>query len=270
MSALRDAVKTVKTEITASELYRYLEKMIPSSLSCEWDNDGAMVIHDKDALIRRVLLTLDVTVDALAYASENSCEAVISHHPLIFRPLASLTDDTVAARAAIYAVRHNITVLSYHTRLDALENYGVNDTLADVLGITGCEAFGPEGEEIGRIGNLQRPVSFEAFCSVVKEKLGSGTLITVDAGRTVRRVALIGGDGKDYLIPAVRAGADTFLTGRCGYNLDIDAYQYGINVIEAGHYNTEAVVLKSLQKMINEQFPNIDILYYKSDATKAI
>lgn len=255
--------------IKICELSEYLESSIPAALSCEWDNDGVMVCADKNAPVSRILMTLDVTLDALKYAHENGCEAVISHHPLIFRLVSSLTEETAASRAAIYALLHGITVLSYHTRLDALPEYGVNDTLSGLLGIKGCESFGPVGEEIGRIGCIDHPVPFAEFCGTVKEKLGSGTLITVDAGREVRKTALLGGDGKDYLIPAIKAGADTFLTGRCGYNLDIDAAQYGINVIEAGHYNTEAPVLASLEKLISREFEGLEFLHFNSDRTKA-
>ena len=71
-------------------------------------------------------------------------------------------------------------------------------------------------------------------------------------------------------MPAIWAGADTFLTGRCGYNLDIDAAGYGINVIEAGHYNTEAPVLKSLQRLISDEFGGLEFVYYNSDKTKIV
>lgn len=256
--------------ITVRELAQYLDEKIPRSLSCEWDNDGVMVCADDGTAAGRILLTLDVTLDALEYAYSDGCGCVISHHPLIFRPLRSLSGDTVSSRAAVYALTHGITVMSYHTRLDALERYGVNDTLCNILGVENAVPFGPDSEAIGRFGNISTFKTLSDFCADVKEALGAGGLVVVDAGREVRKVALIGGDGKDYLIPAIEAGADTFLTGRCGYNLDIDAAGYGINVVEAGHYNTEAPVLTSLQKLISEEFDDIEFVYYNSDKTKIV
>ncbi len=256
--------------IKIRELALFFDERIPRSLSCEWDNDGVMVCADKDAPVRRILLTLDVTLCALEYANEHGCDTVISHHPLIFRPLSALTTDNVSARTAIYAVKSGINVLSYHTRLDALPLYGVNDTLADILELRQCLPFGPSGEQIGRIGYLENPAEFTDFCQLVKNKLGVKTLITVGARRDTHRVALLGGDGKDYLLSAFEAGADTFITGRCGYNLDIDAAQYGINVIEAGHYNTEAPVLSSLERLMSSQFAGFEFVYYNSDSTKVI
>lgn len=254
---------------TVRGLAQYLDERIPRSLSCEWDNDGVMVCGG-DGELKKILLTLDMTADALEFAANCGCECVISHHPLIFKPLRSLAGDTVSSRAAIYAITHGITVMSYHTRLDALEDYGVNDTLCGILGVENAVTFGPAGEAIGRIGELREPFAFDDFCVNVKDSLGSGGLVVVDAGREVKKIALIGGDGKDYLMPAIAAGADTFLTGRCGYNLDIDAAGYGINVIEAGHYNTEAPVLKSLQRLISEKFGGIEFVYYNSDKTKIV
>lgn len=256
--------------IRINELSSYLENVIPSSLSCEWDNDGVMVCSDTEASVNRILLTLDVTMEALRFAKQQNCDTVISHHPLIFKPIRALTSGTPSTDAALYAVQNSINVLSYHTRLDALPVYGVNDTLSDLLEMNNGQAFGPEGEEIGRIGVLEKSHEFDTFCEFVKNKLGVSTLITVDSGREVHKLAMIGGDGKDYLIPAIKAGADTFLTGRCGYNLDIDAAYYGINVIEAGHYNTEAPVLKSLEKLISREYAEFEILFYHSDRTKAV
>ncbi len=256
--------------IKIRELSSYLDEVIPRSLSCDWDNDGVMVCADNGSPLHRILFSLDVTMGALMYAHDTGCDTVISHHPLVFRPLRSLSDETCSSRAAIYAVRNGINVLSYHTRLDALPEYGVNDTLAGLLNIENAEPFGPAGEAIGRIGTLISPTPFAEFCDSVKKALDVGTLITVDAEREVHNVAFLGGDGKDYLMPALKCGADTFVTGRCGYNLDIDAGEYGINVIEAGHYNTEAPVLKSLERLISREFAGIEFDYYNSDATKAV
>lgn len=257
-------------DIKIKELAAYFDEVIPKSLSCDWDNDGVMVCPDFDAPVKRILLTLDVTIGALKYACDTGCDTVISHHPLLFKPLKSLSCVTPSSKAAVYALKNSINVLSYHTRLDALQNYGVNDTLSSLFGLLETKPFGPVGEEIGRVGRLEGELPFEAFCDKVKNALNVGTLIVVDAGRKVSSVAVLGGDGKDYLMPALYSGADTFVTGRCGYNLDIDAYEYGINVIEAGHYNTEQPVLRSIERMISRDFAGIVFEYYSSDATRAM
>lgn len=224
------------------DLYDRLDETIPSSLSCEWDNDGLMCCPDPDREVRRVLLTLDVTQAAAEYAEEKGFDAIISHHPLIFRPLPSLI-----SRKLIRLVRNNITVMSFHTRLDKLDN-GVNRVLAEKIGITDASAFSEEG--IGLIGTLEEPVMPELFCEIIKKSLDCPVLELVTAGLPCSRIAVVGGDGKDCLSDAVRAGCDTYLTGSMSYNSLTDASEIGINIIAAGHFFTENPVLEKIEQII--------------------
>ncbi len=226
----------------AENLYVKLDERIPSSLSCEWDNDGLMCCPDPDREVRKILLTLDVTQGASDYASENGFDVIVSHHPLIFRPMPSLV-----SRKLIGLVRNNITVMSFHTRLDKLDN-GVNRALAEKIGMTDPSPFSAEG--IGMIGTLENPVMPELFCETVKSSLGCPTLELVTAEVPCRRIAVVGGDGKDCLSDAVNAGCDTYLTGSMSYNSLTDAAEFGINVIAAGHFYTENPVLEKLEQII--------------------
>ena len=70
-----------------SELYQYLDERIPRSLSCEWDNDGLMCCPDADREVKRVLLALDITEDVVDAAIAGRYDVIVSHHPLVFRPV---------------------------------------------------------------------------------------------------------------------------------------------------------------------------------------
>lgn len=250
--------------MTVKELYRVLDEAIPASLSCEWDNDGLMCSPDLSAPVKRILLTLDVSEAAVDYAIHNGCDLIISHHPMIFRPLSSLTEENFTARKALKCILNGISVFSFHTRLDIVEG-GVNDRLANVLGLSDTELFGDaETPTIGRIGNIDA-ISMEDFADLVKDKLGVPALQTVELGKVVRRVALVGGDGKDFLKPAMRAGADVYLTGTLSYNSMVDAADLGLQVIEAGHFFTENPILDVLSQMVTAADPNLAILTYHSD-----
>lgn len=254
--------------VTVKELYSYLNGEIPSALSCEWDNDGLMVCRDENRDVKKILLTLDVTDGAIEYAVDGGFDVIISHHPLIFRPIKSLSPSDLTARRAIKSLVGGVSVMSFHTRLDAVDG-GVNDVLCELIGVTDAEPFGPTGEEIARVGTVP-PVSIYDFAKTVQTKLGADTVIVTSAGKDVNRVAILGGDGKDYVTSAVKCGVDTFVTGRCGYNVDVDARDLGINIIEAGHYYTEAPVLCRLAEMIESRFAGILIEYYDSNPTKAL
>ena len=71
--------------MTFYELYKILDERFPTSLRCEWDNDGIMCTSNLENEVKRVLIALDVTMDTVRYAIENGFDTAISHHPLVFR-----------------------------------------------------------------------------------------------------------------------------------------------------------------------------------------
>ncbi len=254
---------------TLQQMYSYLDRLIPVELSCEWDNDGLMVCPDKHAEVKKVLLTLDVTAKAIEYAVDEGFDTIVSHHPLIFKPLKNLSgDDPVSARV-MTLVKNGISVLSFHTRLDALDG-GVNDSLAELLGLEDVEMLPGDPDMIGRIGSLDYPCDFSEFVNKVKDELGSPFVNVIDAQLDVSRVALCAGDGKDLLKAAFEAGADTYLTGTLSYNAMVDAAELPMNIIEAGHFHTENHVLYMLADLIEELDSDIETEIYESNPISSI
>ncbi len=250
--------------MTVKELYQRLEARIPFALSCEWDNDGIMCCPDLSASVKKILLTLDVSHAAVDYAIEQGCDLIISHHPMIFKPLNAVHEENFTAHKVLKLIANGISVFSFHTRLDIVEG-GVNDRLGKVLGVTNTIPFGDaETPTIGRIGEIE-PTSMTEFCRKVKSVLGVPALNTVDLGREVNKVALVGGDGKDFLKPAWKAGADVYLTGTMSYNSMVDAADMGMQVIEAGHFFTENPVLEALTAMLTAIVPEAEICTFHSD-----
>ncbi len=255
--------------MTAQALYYYLDKRIPASLSCDWDNDGLMCCPDERAEVKRVLIALDITERVADYAIENGFDTIVSHHPLIFSKVAQLNGQNNTARKLIKLVKHGICAMSFHTRLDAIDN-GVNDVLEEILQVKNTRNFGPAGEEIGRVGELDEAMPLSEFCKSVKEKLSCPALLYTDAGLTVRNVAFIGGDGKDYVDEAIAAGADTFVSGRFSYNIMAEAPERGINLIEAGHFYTEDPVCRRLEALIREADHRIETKIINSNEIKVL
>jgi dinuclear metal center YbgI/SA1388 family protein len=231
------------------------EKMYPACKS-DWDQDGIMCSPDLEKPIRKILLVLDITDFVVDYAIENHFDVVISHHPLIFHPLYKITKENFVVRKCLRLMEQGISAMSYHTRLDSSEG-GVNDRLADLIGLSNCEKFGLPGEMMGRIGRIS-PCDLPTFVSLVKDRLFSPFVQVIDGHRDVSKVALLGGSGKDFLQAAVDSGADTYLTGEMNYNSLVDASSLGINVITAGHFYTEYPVLEVLKKWIQEWDSSLD------------
>lgn len=237
--------------MTVRQLAAELDKHIPKELSEVWDNDGSMVIPEPDAEVTRVLCALDCTSAAIKKAKEWGCNVIITHHPLIFKPLGALVPDDSVGKRVLECVKSSIAVLSYHTRLDSMEG-GVNDVLCDSLGIMEREAFLP----YGRIGDVKEQ-SFEDFSAFVAQKLclNREEMGLVKCSDSVKRVAVVSGCGKDEISAVISAGADTFITGEVMHNHFIACRELGLNLICATHYATERVVLPILAEKIRDFAP---------------
>ena len=228
-----------------------LDALYPKILSCPWDNDGLMCCTDPAAQIKKVLVALDATCKVLEEAAARQFDLVLTHHPLLFKGPKTIVPSTATGTRVIAAVQSNIAVLSLHTRLDAGEG-GVNDCLAAALGLDGpLKVFGDsESPTLGRIGATDISDG-NVFAAHVKEAL-QAPAVCAYLCRPVRNVAVCGGSGGDLVFPARAAGADTLVTGECGYNLCLDGADSGINIITAGHFHTEQPVCRRLAQLAQD------------------
>ena len=233
------------------ELYARLNEKIPPSLSCSWDNDGLMCAPDAEAEVKRVLVALDITAAVVREATLGGFDLIVSHHPLIFAPLRALDPADPVAKKVIALLRAGVAAMSFHTRLDAVKG-GVNDVLAEALGLCDAVPFGPEGEAIGRIGSLEKPTTLGEFAMKVKSVTCADCVQFADAGRTVRRVAVLGGSGSSDVAAAERAGADTYVTGELKHNNLTDAPERGMNLVAAGHFYTENLICERIRELLLE------------------
>ena len=241
------------------DLINRLDELFPRDLSCDWDNDGVMCAVDTEREASRILCVLDVTDEVIRYAQNNKFDVIISHHPLIFKPLSAVFDKDPAQKVIIDLIKNNITVLSYHTRLDAAPG-GVADALCDLIGLSNVETVGSDGESILRIGNVNE-TDLTSFSSKVKSALECPFVLTSNQINNVSRVAVCPGDGKDFVQLAKSLGADTYLTGRLSYNIMCDAYKLGLNLIEAGHYFTERKIAHRLADIVKKLCPAYTEVY---------
>ena len=234
--------------MTVEQLAKELDKIIPPELSEPWDNDGRMVIPDKNAEVTKVLCALECTSVSIAIAKRLGCNVILTHHPLIFKPLNSLSESDCVGKRVLECVKSGISVLSYHTRLDILSG-GVNDMLAEMLGIKNTDAFVP----YGRVGEVEEQ-SFESFVNTVKTALEvpESELRLVKANEKVSRVAVISGCGKDEIRDAIVSGADTFVTGEVMHSHMVECKEWGISLICATHYATERFIARKLADIVGK------------------
>ncbi len=237
-----------------------LECFAPLPLQEDYDNAGLQV-GLTEAEVSGVLLCLDVTEEVLREAKEKGCNVVVSHHPLIFRKLARISDSDYVQRCVMYAIKNDITVLSMHTNLDSAQG-GVNFMMARRLGMTGVRLIAPhtvndvEGG-IGVIGSLPEPVEAKAFIGTVKEVFKVGCVQTNGLiSRRISRVALCGGAGAFVIGKALEERADAFVTGEMRYH-EFFGHEDDIQIAVIGHYESEQYTIELLQEIISSRCPGV-------------
>ena len=254
--------------MTVIELYNKLCGFIPTALSCPWDKDGLESCPEPNKEVKKVLITLDITNAAIDRAIEGNFDVIVSHHPVFFGGLGVMNALTFDGARAVRLAKNNIAAMSFHTRLDALDN-GVNDTLAHLCGLENVEVIGDE--KIARVGELDEEISLSNFVNTVKKVLSHGegereaSLSVCNVNGKVKRVVLVGGSGGDMMSLAKEAGADTYITGEAKHHEALAAYDFGINLIRAGHFFTEYPVCEFLNKTLLEIAPELETEIYFSN-----
>ncbi len=233
--------------VNVKDVLQFLEEIAPTSLAEEWDNVGLMINSERE--VQNILVALDITTETVKEAAAKNCELIVSHHPVIFKPLKS-----ISASSAVYAlIKQDTSAICMHTNLDVAEG-GVSDALFDILGLENRETFGG----CGRIGTLPQRMTAAQLAKHCKLLLGE-PMAYCDAGKLIEKVAVVGGAGGDFFEEATLAGADCLLSGEVGHHDALDAKALGLSTIAASHFTTEIGIVPVLAKKLQTQFPTIKI-----------
>lgn len=235
------------------DIFQALCVRAPLELQMDFDNSGFLLGY-ADAPVSRVLLALDVTDEVIDEAVQTGAQLIVSHHPLIFFPLKSVTDGSAEGRRVLKLIEHHIAVISMHTNLDIAVG-GVNDVLLASLGAQMLEPLDADG--CGRVGLLQEEMPMQDFLMLCKAALHCVGLRYVEVGRPVRKIAVMGGSGADSIDRAADLGCDTFVTADIKYHQFQKALDRGINLIDADHFSTENPVIPDLAKRLGGMFPDV-------------
>lgn len=232
----------MKTMPTLIDFLDILETVAPARWAEPWDNPGLQVgspTHE----IRKILVSLDPTWEALRSASAADAQVLFTHHPLIFKPLSHIQGDVFPGNVILEAIRKNVAVVAAHTNLDVAP-VGINTILADLLDLREVEVLKPLPEDgtagLGRIGDLPSPARLQDMARRVAHALGMPSLRVVgDRDLQIRRIAVVGGAGSSLISLARKKGADLLLTGDVGHHAALEARALGIALLDGGHFHTE-------------------------------
>ena len=252
---------------TVKDIFDFINTVAPSYMKENWDNVG-LNCGRMDKEVKTILVALDPFEGVCKEAAQIGADLLVTHHALLWNP-GFITDETQQGKNALFLIEHGIPCINAHTNLDCAPG-GVNDTLAQVLGLSHIQVVNPMGTDVnGREYGLLRcgfvaDQSLETFLQHIKDALGCDGLRYADGGKPVHKVCVGGGACGSELMDAYLAGCDTFVTSDVKYNQFWDARDLGMTIIDAGHFYTENPVIKVLADKIAAAFPEIRVVISKT------
>lgn len=247
-------------DATVAQVMDMMETIAPTRLAEEWDNVGLQV-GAADWPVRSVWVSLDPRPDAIGQAAEAGVDLLITHHPLIFKPLRAIDPATPVGSMIHQALLSKIAVYSAHTNLDSARD-GLNDLLARTIGLTDLRPLDPidadrgDGatEGLGRIGRLDPAMHLGEFAARVDAALGADGTVRF-AGRADLRVetaAVASGGGSSLMRRFMASGAQVLATGDLRYHDGLDVQDADRGLVDIGHFASEAIVVEMLVRRLSE------------------
>ncbi|HEY5586257.1 MAG TPA: Nif3-like dinuclear metal center hexameric protein [Ruminiclostridium sp.] len=252
--------------MNVGEILDYINEIAPWKYAEGWDNVGLMV-GSSNCKVKKIMLCMDVTSEVIDDAINQGSNVIISHHPFLFSKLDKIDLDTLNGHLISKVIKRDICVISAHTNLDVAVG-GVEDTLAEALGLTNCriqKSYIPEGLDLdigmGKVGELPVELCFEEFIRTVKKNLGIDNLRIVGVQpEYVKKVDVFCGSFDGDLDSVKRHNVDVLVTGDIKYHIALEAREMGLCLLDVGHFASEHLIVDKLKKFFTNKFNNIEII----------
>ncbi len=246
-------------ECRVKDIISIMNFIAPEKLAAGFDNTG-FTVGDRESVVTGIAMTLDCMEETVDFAIENGCNMIISHHPLIFDPLRSVTTDSPVGRVVYKLIRNGIAFYAAHTNYDRISG-GTDDILAAAAGISDAKRLEGDcldGEPIGfgRIGTLAGITAGELKRRLEKA-MGAPVISTADDDRILNAAASCAGAGSSLVAEAARRGAEIFITGEAKYSAVVDAKRMGMDVILCSHQRSEQISLESLKNTLQNRLNGV-------------
>jgi len=245
------------------EIIQHLEHHAPLEYQESYDNSGLIVGHP-DMDITGAIISLDATESVVDEAIEAGFNLIIAHHPIVFSGLKRFTGQNYVQRTIIKAIRNNIAIYAIHTNLDNVIDEGVNNKIAERIGLSRCEALLPHPGALikdrprgtGLIGWTQHPIEWTFFLEDLKQKMQVHVIrYTQPMKATIHKVAVCGGSGSFLLNQAIAMECDVFITSDFKYHEFFDANDK-IMIADIGHYESEQFTINLIKDLIIKKISN--------------
>jgi dinuclear metal center YbgI/SA1388 family protein len=234
---------------TLADVVRVLDDLYPPSTAQSWDQVG-LVSGDLAQPVRRILFAVDPTLAVVEEARALGADLLVTHHPLLLRGIHSVATTGAKGATVTALVVNDLALYVAHTNADVAQP-GVNDALAQACGLTDVEPLAVvEGQELGRVGRLDPPVTLAEFaaslCAALPPSPG-GLRVAGPADGRVERVAVMGGAGDDLFDHVRASSADVYVTADLRHHPVLEAREEARGgtpyIVDAGHWATESLWL---------------------------
>ncbi|URN41560.1 Nif3-like dinuclear metal center hexameric protein [Peptoniphilus genitalis] len=247
------------------EIKSFMESWAKDEYQLSWDNSGSQVEFKENT--DSVVLAMDVTDKVIDKALEMDAKLIISHHPMFFSGSKNIIEGTYLGDNIIKLIKNNISVFSYHTSMDVADD-GVNDTLFEKLDLKNKSTLTYEEEKpMGLIGEFERELTLTDLDKLLKEKLQVCKIKYYGReDRNIKKVAILGGTGSDFISQAKEVGVDAYITSDIKYHDGQRAYEDDLILVDVGHFCSERIILPKIKKKLQENFMDLDFYIQESSS----
>ncbi len=244
-----------------------LQTIAPLEFAENWDNVG-LLAGNRNREIACAMTCLTLTATTLDEAIQEQVDLVISHHPIPFKPLSKITDDTTTGKLLLHAIEAGIAIYSPHTAWDNAMS-GINQQLARILGlelVKPLQAFeqkvsSDESVGIGRYGLLADVITIDRLMKRIHVAIPKiQARHTHPADHKILKIGIVCGSGGSMLSLVARRGCDAMLTGEATYHQCLEAESLGIALLMIGHHASESFAMKELAFQLQAMLPELRVL----------
>ncbi|MDY6764505.1 MAG: Nif3-like dinuclear metal center hexameric protein [Halobacteria archaeon] len=222
----------------------------------EWkgiDSSSNGIQVENSGEVEKVAFAVDAAAQTIYEAGKRDADMLVVHHGIIWGGLERVTGQEY--RRIRRLMKNDIALYVSHLPLDAHEEVGNNACLLRSLNATPTDTFGEVGgKEIGYVGRLPQPVDFDSFVYRVEDLLDFKSDVLGFGAEEVQEIAVLTGAGGDMVGEVQETGADVYISGEPKHRAYHDAQELGMNVVFAGHYQTETFGVKALQESVEREF----------------
>ncbi len=246
------------------EIIEIIEGAYPRTMAQDWDNVG-LLTGSREKEVRRIYVALDALDEVIEAAAECGADLLVTHHPMIFSPLRRVTEDDFTGKRVIRLIQKNIACYAMHTNYDVM---GMAELSSQRMGMKNSQVLEPvraeagSGSEqgIGRVADLEAPVSLKEYSMLVKNRFSLETVkVFGSMEKSIKRAAISPGAGKSMVKAALEKRADVLITGDIDHHTGIDAVAQGLAVIDAGHYGLEHIFVRDIAGFLEKNCPGIEV-----------